>query len=313
MSKKSIAERRQAQAAKPGARGGAAVNQASHRRSQRYRRQTKSGSKRPWGLFAGIGGVVALFVAVILIFDLTSSPVQDTQVLPASASVVNTITHISASELADVGAGALPTLPETIPSSYKPVKLTSHGLPEVLYIGGEYCPYCGYTRWALLVALSRFGTFTGLQTIRSSVTDTAGPNLATFTFAHGFKYTSKYLVFTPRELVTNYTKNGNWAPLQTLNKAQDKVYASLDPTGGFPFVDFSGTTAVVGMSTKAPTPLVGLDWSQIAHDLTQKNSAQAQMVLGGANDYTAAICQVTNNKPASVCTSSTIRTQETKI
>lgn len=313
MSKKSIAERRQAQAAKPGARGGAAINQASHRRSQRYRRQTKSGSKRPWGLFAGIGGVVALFVVVILIFDLTSSPTQDTQVLPASASVVSTITHISASELSAVGAGSLPTLPETIPASYKAVKLTSKGLPEVLFIGAEYCPYCAYTRWALLVALSRFGTFSNLHMIRSSVTDTEGPNIATFSFAHGFKYTSKYLVFIPRELQTNYVKNGNYAAFQTLNKGQDKAFTSLDSSLGYPFVDFSGKTAVVGMSTKAPTPLVGLDWSQIAHDLTQKNSAQAQMVLGGANDYTAAICQITNNKPAKVCSSSVIKTQETKI
>jgi hypothetical protein len=313
MSKKSIAQRRQAQAAKPGARGGAATNQASHRRGQRYRRQTKAGSQRPWGLFAAIGGVVALFVVVIIIFDLSSSPSQDTQVLPASASVISTITHISASELSDVGAGSLPTLPKTIPASYQADKFTSHGLPEVLYIGAEYCPYCAYTRWALLVALSRFGSFSNLHTIRSSVTETAGPNIATFSFARGFKYTSKYLVFTPRELQTNYLKNGNYAPLQTLSKAQSKAFTSLDSNLGYPFVDFSGTTAVVGMSQAAPGPLVGLDWSQIAHDLTQKNSTQAQMVLGGANDYTAAICQITKGKPASVCGSSVIKTQETKI
>jgi hypothetical protein len=314
MSKKSIAERRQAQAAKPGARGGAAINQASHRRSQRYRRQTKSGSQRPWGLFAAIGGVVALFVVVILIFDLTSSPIQDTQVLPVSASVLNTITHIPASELSDVGAGSLPTLPKTIPASFKAVKLTSNSLPEVLYVGAEYCPYCAYTRWALLVALSRFGTTSNLHMIRSSVTDTAGPNIATFSFAHGFKYTSKYFVFTPRELQSNHpTSAGGYAVFQPLNKAEAKTYESIDGGTGYPFVDFGGKTAVVGMSQAAPGPLVGLDWSQIAHDLTQKNSTQAQMVLGGANDYTAAICQITKGKPASVCSSSVIKTQETKI
>ena len=45
------------------------------------------------------------------------------------------------------------------------------GKPEVLYTGGEYCPFCGAERWALTAALSRFGTSTGLNLIHSSPTD----------------------------------------------------------------------------------------------------------------------------------------------
>ena len=45
--------------------------------------------------------------------------------------------------------------------------LTSGGKPEVLFIGAEYCPFCGAQRWAMITALSRFGTFTGLKTIHS--------------------------------------------------------------------------------------------------------------------------------------------------
>ena len=45
------------------------------------------------------------------------------------------------------------------------------GKPEILYIGAEYCPYCATERWPLAVALSRFGTFTGLRGIHSSATD----------------------------------------------------------------------------------------------------------------------------------------------
>jgi hypothetical protein len=310
MSKKSMAERRQAQAAaRPGARSA-----TTHRGSQRYRRQAKSGPRRPWGLFGAVGGVVAVFVAVIIVLELSAgAPAQDTQVLPAPASIVNTITHIPTSELTAVGAGALTTLPETIPASYKAVKLSSDGKPELLYVGAEYCPYCAFTRWALLIALSRFGTFSNLHTIRSSVTDTAGANLATFTFAHGFKYTSKYLVFTPREIQSNVLKNGNYAAFQPLTKTESKAFTSIDTSVGYPFLDFAGGTAVVGLSQAAPGPLVGLDWQQIAHDLTNKNSTQAQMVLGGANDYTAAICQMTKQKPASVCSGSVVQTQETKI
>ena len=35
--------------------------------------------------------------------------------------------------------------------------------PELLYIGAEYCPYCAASRWPLIIALSRFGTFKGLR------------------------------------------------------------------------------------------------------------------------------------------------------
>ena len=35
-------------------------------------------------------------------------------------------------------------------------------LPEVLYLGAEYCPYCAAQRWTTIIALSRFGTWSGL-------------------------------------------------------------------------------------------------------------------------------------------------------
>ena len=75
--------------------------------------------------------------------------------------------------------------------------LKSGGKPEVLYIGGEYCPYCAAERWAMVNAFSRFGTFTGLTTTHSSSTDVY-PNTPTYTFA-GSTYTSKYVTFTPVE------------------------------------------------------------------------------------------------------------------
>ena len=49
--------------------------------------------------------------------------------------------------------------------------LTSGGKPEVLYLGSEYCPFCATQRWAMINALSRFGTFSGLTTTHSSSSD----------------------------------------------------------------------------------------------------------------------------------------------
>ncbi len=48
--------------------------------------------------------------------------------------------------------------------------LVKDGKPEVLYIGA-YCPFCAAERWAAIVALSRFGTFSVLRTVHSSSTD----------------------------------------------------------------------------------------------------------------------------------------------
>ena len=79
--------------------------------------------------------------------------------------------------------------------------LTSGGKPEVLYMGAEYCPFCAAQRWAMVNALSRFGTFTGLTTTHSSSTD-ADPNTPTWTF-YKSTYKSNYINFTSVEETTN--------------------------------------------------------------------------------------------------------------
>ncbi len=49
--------------------------------------------------------------------------------------------------------------------------------------------------------------------------------------------------------------------------------------------------------------LAGLSWSQVASDLTNSSSPVAQSVNATANYMTAALCKLTNNQPASACTS----------
>ncbi len=303
MSKKSMAERRQAQSAPrgPGGRGGNGRGQTP-RSGPQYRRQ-KSSARRPWGLFAAIGAVVAVFVVVILVAELTAAPTgQDTQVLPAPASVVRVITHLPTANLTKVGKGAVNFPPRAVPS---PINLTSGGKPEVLYIGGEYCPYCALERWTLVGALSRFGSFAHLKIIRGSATDSAGLNIATFTFAHGVTYTSPYISFVGRELYSNVpdSKSSNgYAPFQSLTAAEASLFTNLGQ-GGFPFVDFGGKVAQVGSESTSPGPpgLEGYDWQQIANLLTKPSSTPAQMILGGVNYDTAAICLMTGNRPGSVC------------
>ena len=106
-------------------------------------------------------------------------------------SVVGQLTSVPAGDAGPGRRGADGR--RTRPRSAAPA-LTSGGKPEVLYIGAEYCPYCAAERWAVIVALSRFGTFSGLAPIRSAAKDGGGnaepyPLTPTWTFAKA-SYTS---------------------------------------------------------------------------------------------------------------------------
>ena len=50
------------------------------------------------------------------------------------------------------------------------------GRPVVFFYGSQACPYCSASSWAIVEALSAFGTLSGLTYGYSSPTDTAGPN-----------------------------------------------------------------------------------------------------------------------------------------
>jgi hypothetical protein len=116
-------------------------------------------------------------------------------------------------------------------------------------MGAEYCPYCGTERWALVVALSRFGSFTGLHVIQSA-SDDAFPNTQTFTF-HGSGYRSAYVAFDAVELETNsYTKLDQPTPEQRrlMLTYDGKPFFNPSSTGGIPFIDFGGRYLVSGAS-----------------------------------------------------------------
>jgi hypothetical protein len=224
----------------------------------------------------------------------------------ALASVVSNTTSVPASVLEAVGAGSGVTNPPK-PISGSP--LTSGGKPEVFYIGAEYCPFCAAERWSMVVALSRFGTFSGLSTVHSSATNGAGtaepdPNTPTWTFVHA-TYTSKYLTFTPVEEQTNVpdSSTGTYTQLQKPTSAQQALVAKYDAAsqGAIPFVDFGNKYMLSGASYN-PQVLSGKSWSQIASALKTPSSPIAQAVDGTANYITAAICKLTNNQPASACT-----------
>jgi hypothetical protein len=270
-----------------------AQQRAAERRAQ-VRRQI---------LLAG-GSILAVLVIVVVfvIIKATGGSDSGSSTSTANASVVRQITSVPASTLTKVGAGtANPKMLISVPST---TALTANGKPEMLYMGAEYCPFCATERWAMTQALSRFGTFSGLSFIHSSSSDQPA-SIPTLTF-YKSKYTSKYLTFTPVEM-----QKVDRSPLQTPTKAQNALLQKYDnapyipsgDAGSIPFVDLGNKFIVSGASYDY-TVLQGQSYAQIGSALQDPSSPIAKGAIGAANYFTAGICKLTGDQPATACTAS---------
>jgi len=288
----------------------AAQREAARRADQRKRIYLAGGS---------ILAVIVVVVAFVLIKQNSGSSsgasASNGPTGAALTSLVNQTTSVPASVLDQVGAGGSQVTAKPITLNGG-TPLTSGGKPEVLYMGAEYCPYCAAERWAMIVALSRFGTFSGLATTHSASKNGSGqaevyPNTSTWTFANA-KYTSNYLTFTPVEMQTNIPdpSTGGYTNLQTptseqqalMNKWNAPPYVPSGYQGSIPFIDFGNKYMISGASYN-PQVLAGKTWAQISAALHDPSSQIAQAVNGTANYITAAICKLTGNQPATACTS----------
>ncbi|HUY70487.1 MAG TPA: DUF929 family protein [Candidatus Baltobacteraceae bacterium] len=169
--------------------------------------------------------------------------------------------------------------------------LVINGKPGISYIGAEYCPYCAETRWGMILALMRFGNFTGLKYMSSTSTDVY-PNTATFSFINS-TYSSSYIAFSSVEI-----QDRNGSSLQSPTNLENLLGSSFS-TGGIPFIDFFNKSVQDGAAS-SPQVLAGNDWQQAITALNNPNSQVSQAVIGNANVFTAYICQETGAS-APVC------------
>jgi hypothetical protein len=250
-------------------------------------------------LIAGGSTLVVLALVVgLVVAKLVSSPPKagGAAALPA---VAQQVTSVPAATFTAVGTASAVPLKAT--SGHPPV-LTLHGKPEVLYMGGEYCPFCAAERWALAAALSRFGTFSGLHFIHSSPTDYA-PNTPTLSFL-GSHYSSRYVSFVPVEWYgekVDLSTPFEHVYLQHPTAAEVALFGRY-AGGAFPFVDIANQDVAPG-AQYAPTALTGLTWAQVAADMHNPGSPVGRDIDGAANTITRAICSLTHDRPASVCRS----------
>lgn len=242
--------------------------------------------------------VVAVVVVAIIAFSGKDKPSPSASSSTDAAKVAGLVTGVPVSILDQVGIGQNVTPPDMLPASVPP--LSENGKPDVFYYGAEYCPYCAAQRWPVVVALSRFGTFSGLGITTSSSTDTA-PDTPTLTF-HGSTYTSTYLSFSP---VETQTRTGKTLDLPTT--VQQNLVSTYDTTpyttqaGAIPLLMIGNKYMQIG-SAFDPASLAGMSQLQVAAALADPAAPTTQQIAGSANLFTAALCQLTNGAPTNVCT-----------
>jgi hypothetical protein len=248
---------------------------------------------------ATVGALALLVAAFFAIRWLTTPPAPPAPSPDAAAAVVSKITSLPASELDQVGLGSASNRLKRISGN----PLTgANSRPVVFYFGAEYCPYCAAERWAAIIALSRFGKFSGLQTTTSSSTDVYA-NTPTFTFRSS-TFSSQLIEFQSVE-----TTDRDQHALQSPTSAQQALISSYDSGGSIPFMDFGNRYSFSG-ATYVPDVLGGMSWQAIADSLQQPDSPQAQAILGSANLLTAAICKITSDQPPGVCSGAAIKAIE---
>jgi len=257
-----------------------------------------------WGRRALLRGVGPLLVTLAAMAAPAGAAAGDAW-QSAPAAVVQAVTHVPQSvfDAVDLQPGVATPV---ILHAQKP--LTFGGKPGIYYQGSEPCPYCAAQRWAFIIAMARFGTWSDLG-INQSATNDIDPATQTFTFSHA-TYSSPYVTVRTREILSSdQLPNGNYATLQRptagetalFNRYTSATYFPANP-GYFPFLDF-GNRVVISQSSYNPDVLQGLTREQIAADLIDPTSPVTMDIVATANYLSAATCLIDGGRPATVCQS----------
>ena len=313
--KKNAAAANRAQGRAPGASGSKATN----------RPPVKKSAGRPAGLFTWLAiGLVVVVVATLVIIKVSggSGPSNSSGYSATDPAMVAQLTAIPDSVFNTVGVNSQVvqvSAPIALKGQPALTATSSSGatVSEILYIGAEYCPFCAAQRWATIIALSRFGTWSGLGNMASAAKDQY-PNTPTFTFVKA-TYKSKYLVFKSVEEYTNQVDPATsyYAKLQNPTAAEQKLILKYDSPkyvpgltsssgNPIPFMTFDNKFLVSGASY-SPDALTGLTRSSVATGLSDPTSPVTDAIIASANYQTAAICTLTNDQPSTVCTSSGVK------
>lgn len=231
--------------------------------------------------------------------------------VPAPAQVARLVTSVPVGTLNQVGAGDSrnPITSHVFGINKGHGRFTSDGKPQIVTVELAWCPHCAANSWALAVALSRFGTLSGLGEINTgtyfckTAEDPCNLNpLYCFPYTHGLSfmgatYRSPYISFAAIEL-----QDVNGHNLEKPNRHEQRSLAAVHLQGVAPAIDVAGGWGFEG-SGYDPATLAHKTWPQIAGSLANPHNPIGRQVDGLANLFTATICSATKGRPGSVCQS----------
>lgn len=234
-------------------------------------------------------------VVVIIIAVLVGTVIANRPAAPvAEGGGTAALTKLTSIPVATLDGAPAPS-PQQAPVKLEGgTAIEENGKPKVLYVGAEFCPFCAMERWALIGALSRFGSFSGLTETSSSSSD-AFPDTPTFSFAKS-TYTSDYVAFKAVE-----TQDRDGKPLQTLEGDDAALFQKHNPKGSIPWVSYGGTHATNGATVEA-SAFEGKTYDEIMAGILDPTSPLGKSVGPAINVITAQLCVETDNQPANVCT-----------
>lgn len=260
-------------------------------------------SKYRWAILSAI--LASIIVVLVIFFFIAQVGEPDFNPTPVTASELKTVTQIHASEFAQVGTGGVinPLLSTKIKDSTPPLAVGPHSKPLIFSSEAEYCPYCAAQRWAMVIALSQFGTFHKIDRIVSSENA-----IATFTFQQS-EYSSAYVDLVAVERSQDSSKPGVHISPQLqhiLSVYNAPPYVPAAYQGQVPFIDIGNRYVMSGAAYDVHI-IIDRSWQEIAAELANPGSPITQGIIGTANYTIAAICTVTQEQPATVCQRPIIR------
>jgi hypothetical protein len=290
----------QKHAERPNNKNRAARNAKLEGRRVKERTAAEARVRRNHMIQIGSIAVVVLVVVTLVAVKLSggAGPTPSSQVSPATGTPISTalikkLDSVPLSVMAAAPKGGLVATPQAISDP----PLTAAGKPDLLYIGAEFCPVCATERWAMYLALSKFGSFSPEPgQIHSALRD---GDIPTITF-YKTTFISPYFNFTPVETTTNQPEGDYYVTLQTPTPAEQRLWTTH--TGEtFPWLDLGGTLELTTAQFD-PALLEGQSFGGIVSQIGNNATTIGADIDASAHELVRSICTtLTHDKPLQVC------------
>ena len=164
------------------------------------------------------------------------------------------------------------------------------GKPRIVYMGAEYCPYCATERWAMVNALSRFGTFSNLKITTSAAVTSQGspevvPEHADVLVPRLEVQERLHRVRAGRaagQLATSRSRRRPPSRTTSLTKYDVPPYVGRR-AGAIPFIDFANQYVISGAIVRRGRARRTRRTTQIADAMNDPSTDIAKGAVGAAN------------------------------